>query len=166
MNRLISNLEKILDWSCLIFLLLMICIGFLSIIGRYYFNRPIVWSQELLIALNIWFVFFASAIAFWRNRHIAINLIVDKIENVKIRLCLSILKRLLITFFLIYLIWGTIKLQPMQVLYKTPALGLPRNYLSISVGISAIIMLLMNIYLLRRELGELYSTFFNFNLRR
>lgn len=164
MNRLISNLEKILDWICLILLLLMICIGFLAIICRYFFNRPIIWSQEMIIALNIWFIFFASANAFWRNKHIAIDFIVDKIKNVKIRLSLSVFKSLLITFFLIYLIWGIIKLQPMQMVYKTPALGLPRNYLSIPLGISVIIMLLMNIYLLRCKLGELYRAFFNFHL--
>lgn len=157
MKQLISHLEKVLNWCCLVFLLSMISIGFLAIILRYIFNRPLIWSQELLIALNIWYIFFASSIAFWRARHISLKFIVDKIKSPKIRLYLSILRKLLIAFFLIFLIWGIIKIQPMQMLYKTPALGLPRNYLSVSVGVSAIIMLLMDIYLIKGELSKLLS---------
>lgn len=154
MKRFLDNVERIFDVACIIFLMGMISVGFVQIVMRYVFSRPFVWAQELLIALNVWFVFFAAYIALRHNRHIAITIVVDKIKSQAITTGIVILRRVLILFFLIILLWGTIKIQPSQLLYKTPALGLPRNYLSASMGVSAMIMLIYIIFSFWKKTGD------------
>ena len=56
MERFLNSMEKVFDWACFLFLMAMISAGFAQIVMRYVFSRPFVWSQELLIALNVWFV--------------------------------------------------------------------------------------------------------------
>ncbi len=151
MERFLNGMEKVFDWACFLFLMAMISAGFVQIVMRYVFSRPFVWSQELLIALNVWFVFFAAFVALRHNRHIAITLMIKRIKSPLFNQGVALLQRGLVIFFLIILLWGTIKIQPSQLLYKTPALGLPRNYLSVSMGISCFVMLLNSIFLLWKQ---------------
>jgi TRAP-type C4-dicarboxylate transport system permease small subunit len=148
MERFVNGVEKVLDWFCLFFLLGMIVIGTAQLTLRYVFSSPLSWPEELEVILQIWFVFFGAVVVLKEKRHIAMPLIVDLIKSRPIRLLIDSLGSMLIIVFLIVLIWGTMKIQPMQASYRTPALGLPRNYLSFPVLISSILMLVMILFAL------------------
>ena len=145
MKKILDFVETILDKICMVFLLGMIGVGFLQILLRYFFARPFAWAEELLIAANIWFVFLAAVVTLRNRRHIAVTMVVDLIKSSKVRQVIDLIGKILIAIFLVYLIWGTIKIQPMQASYRTPTLRLPRNYLSISVLISAILMFVITV---------------------
>lgn len=46
-----------------------------NIVGRYVFQAPIVWVEEVLIFLMIWSVFIGAVLVTWEGRHIKMDLL-------------------------------------------------------------------------------------------
>lgn len=84
-------------------------------------------------------------------------LVVEQIKSRKVRKAIDVLNKALTIFFLSYLIWGSIKIQPVQMSYRTPALGLPRNVHSVVVLISSILMLLLILVWFLRDIRALFT---------
>lgn len=157
MQRFVELLEKILAWICFFFFAGLILIGAIQIFLRYVFDYPLTWPEELMITQTIWFVFLGSVILLIVNRHIAMPLVVEQIKSRKVRKAIDVLNKALTIFFLSYLIWGSIKIQPVQMSYRTPALGLPRNVHSVVVLISSILMLLLILVWFLRDIRALFT---------
>ena len=50
-------------------------INFANIVGRYLFDAPILWAEEILSYLMIWSVFLAAVLVTWHGRHIRMDLV-------------------------------------------------------------------------------------------
>ena len=52
-----------------------IAINFANIVGRYLFDAPILWAEEILDYLMVWSVFIAAVLVTWQGRHIKMDLL-------------------------------------------------------------------------------------------
>ena len=82
-----SRLEKvvatIVEWvaACLV----LACIGILfsGVVGRYIFNSPLVWSDELASILFLWLAMIGSVIALKRGEHMRMTAFISKLSDQK-----------------------------------------------------------------------------------
>lgn len=82
-----SSLEKIVatlvEWvaACLV----LACIGILfsGVVGRYVFNSPLVWSDELASILFLWLAMIGSVIALKRGEHMRMTACIGKMSDRK-----------------------------------------------------------------------------------
>lgn len=77
-----------------------------DVIGRYFFNKPIAGSQELVAMLMAIVSFFCIALPQFHKRHITITVVVDRFRR-KIKLIVDVLMLFLSAIFSIVLIWQT-----------------------------------------------------------
>ena len=56
-------------------------INFANIAGRYLFNEPLVWAEEILSYLMVWSVFLGAVLVTWEGRHIKMDLISASIRS-------------------------------------------------------------------------------------
>jgi len=54
---------------------LSIGINFANIVGRYVFGAPILWAEEILDYLMVWYVFLGAVLVTWEGRHIKMDLL-------------------------------------------------------------------------------------------
>jgi TRAP-type C4-dicarboxylate transport system permease small subunit len=52
-----------------------IAINFANVLGRYAFGAPIIWAEEVLVAIMIWCVFIGAILVTWEGRHIKMDLL-------------------------------------------------------------------------------------------
>jgi TRAP-type C4-dicarboxylate transport system permease small subunit len=52
-----------------------IALNFANIVGRYIFQTPILWAEEILIFLMVWCVFMGAVLVTWDGRHIKMDLL-------------------------------------------------------------------------------------------
>lgn len=50
-------------------------LNFINILGRYIFNVPIIWAEEVMTFLMVWSVFVGAVLVAWEGRHIRMDLI-------------------------------------------------------------------------------------------
>jgi C4-dicarboxylate transporter DctQ subunit len=46
-----------------------------NVISRYLFLKPIVWTEELMVFLLVWFVFIGAVLAAWDGRHLKMDIV-------------------------------------------------------------------------------------------
>lgn len=115
-----------------------------NVAGRYLFNFSLAWADELSRFLFIWIIFVGAALAYFRGEHISVDYLVEKLPN-RVALAVSILKNLIIFVILIVILRGA-----WQVIATSPGssalLGVPLNWINVSVPIAAGLMLTMCLY--------------------
>jgi TRAP-type C4-dicarboxylate transport system permease small subunit len=50
-------------------------INFANVLMRYAFGTPIIWAEEVLVAIMIWCVFIGAILVTWEGRHIKMDLL-------------------------------------------------------------------------------------------
>jgi tripartite ATP-independent transporter DctM subunit len=83
--KLASGLEKfvatVVEWvaACLV----LACIGilFAGVVGRYLFNSPLVWSDELASILFLWLAMVGSVIALKRGEHMRMTACISRLGD-------------------------------------------------------------------------------------
>ena len=103
-NKLIQaecNLDVVAAMLCLA---VLIAITFAGVIMRYLVNRPIVWQEEVQLALVLWMIFLGGSAVFRAKSHVAIDIFVDLFPDL-IRKAVRVLVFLVvlsILFFMAY----------------------------------------------------------------
>ncbi len=67
------------QYVCCALLVVMLAICFVAVVMRYAFNSPIVWSEEVILTCLIWFGFMCISIGIYRDDHIAIEGVFNKL---------------------------------------------------------------------------------------
>jgi TRAP-type transport system small permease protein len=115
-----------------------------NVAGRYLFNFSLAWADELSRFLFIWIIFVGAALAFFRGEHISVDFLVEKLPE-RLALAVGILKNAIILVILVVILWGA-----WQVIATSPGssalLGVPLNWINVSVPIAAALMLAMCVY--------------------
>jgi C4-dicarboxylate transporter, DctQ subunit len=82
-NSLINWLCDGIAHACLVIaalsLLCIVAINGVNVVARYFFGSPFSWAEELMLFLMILGVFTGAVAVTWRNLHIRIDTIVDRL---------------------------------------------------------------------------------------
>lgn len=129
---LLNNFEELLSGLSLI--LVIICV-FFGVIARYIFHVPLIWTNEFATLTFTWTVFMGSSVAFKRNMHIGIDLLVVK-TPLKIRKLLVVFSNVIIlVFFIFVFIYGAM-FSHFSISHPSPILRIPDTYYLLSVPIA------------------------------
>jgi len=80
MNKLFKVYDFIIESTMSVFFAVMIILIFAEVISRYFFDFPIMWSEEIGRYLFIWIVYLGAAQAFILRRHLTVDFLVQKLR--------------------------------------------------------------------------------------
>src|SRR6185436_5929387 len=103
-----------------------IALNLANILGRYLFQSPIVWVEEILVFLMVWSVFIGAVLVTWEGRHLKMDLLsammpapYSKILNFSVTvLCLAVCGLMAVES------WGVTRTMA-QMNDRSPAAGIP-----------------------------------------
>jgi len=77
-SRLGDGIARVFLGIAAIALLCIVAINAANVIGRYFFNAPFSWAEELMLFLMVVVVFTGVIAVGWRNQHIRIDAFIDR----------------------------------------------------------------------------------------
>jgi TRAP-type C4-dicarboxylate transport system permease small subunit len=141
MDKFSQNLGKIeMVLSCS-FLLMMVAIVGISVFLRYVLKSPLIAGMNFATLLLVWMSFFGASFVYREKGHIALEFLVNRFPAIIRRLVMvSIYSVIAIT--LITTVVQSGYLIVVQWKQQIVALGIPRSFLSLPIGITGILMIL------------------------
>lgn len=139
MNPLLTAsrvVNKIVETSVLVMLSAMVVVVSASVFWRYGLNAALSWSEEMVRYLLVWVSFLGASIATYRGAHIGITLFTERLPQ-QVQRCLALLVNLLMTLFLVIILYQGVKILPVMVVRVAPTLGLRMNVFYIVLPIAA-----------------------------
>jgi TRAP-type C4-dicarboxylate transport system permease small subunit len=124
-----------------IFLLVIVIVTILQVIFRFIFDSPLVWSDELARFTLIWMTFIGAAIVSFDDKHLAVELIQEKLTP-KLKLITTLMMRALIIAFLIITAVSSIELIQVSHYLNSGALEIPFSYWRIAAPVGCILMVI------------------------
>src|SRR5215218_6023922 len=112
-----------------------------GIIGRYVFQRPLVWSDELAAILFLWLAMLGSVIAFQRGEHMRMTAIVGMLQP-RARTFLDVVAVAAALAFLLLVIHPAYEFAADEVYVTTPALEIANAWRAAALPVGIVLMLL------------------------
>lgn len=129
-----------LDILSVTLLALLVIIISQDVFMRYVFNRPGKWSEELAIAMLIWFGYLGVAIGYRDNKHLSITLFADKLPPIG-RKALDTFVDLAMLFFCVLMAWQGVLVARLDAINIMPATGISMSWVSSVLTVSACVMI-------------------------
>jgi TRAP-type transport system small permease protein len=123
-------------------LMLIVVVGvtLLQIILRYFFNAPLVWSEELAKLLIVWIAFIGAAAVCWDGRHLNVDVFFLMLPP-RARNLLRYVNALISVGFLAILGWTSVKLVILENMQDLSALPLPAGVVRLAATVGAVLMI-------------------------
>ena len=141
LQRLSLRCNRLVEFGVGLLSLTMTVVVVAQVFSRYLFNHSLFWSEELARYLLVWLTFLGSTVAYFRFAHPAINLFTSRCTPA-IRQMFFRLRLLLEAFFFFSLLFYGCHFAWFVRLQTTPALGLPKWLIFVSVPLCALLLLL------------------------
>ncbi len=124
-------------------LMLIVVVGvtLLQIILRYFFNAPLVWSEELAKLLIVWIAFIGAAAVCWDGRHLNVDVFFLMLPQ-KARNVVRYINAGISVGFLAILGWTSVKLVILENMQDLSALPLPAGVVRLAATVGAALMIL------------------------
>jgi TRAP-type transport system small permease protein len=103
LNRIGQILEKLVIYTVLILLAVLISLVFIQVVLRFVFSTGLVWAEELDRYIFVWLMFLGITMGIYKQKHIAITVIADRLG--KFSKVLRLLGHLITGVFFIILMW-------------------------------------------------------------
>ncbi|RIW29183.1 TRAP transporter small permease [Bacillus salacetis] len=139
MEKLDNILVKILYYICAFLMLQMAVVVTAQVISRYVFGSPFTWTEELGRYTFVWVSFLGMAVAIKHGSHIALDILVKKLNGVS-KKALMLLNNALILVFAGVLTFSGWKLVELGSRQDSPSLGLPMEYVYLVMPVSGILL--------------------------
>lgn len=111
---------------CCILLVVMLVVCFGAVVMRYAFSKPLVWSEEVILTMLIWFGFMCISIGAFGDTHIAIEGAYNLFPPAVKKGC-DILRFLLLTVFGCMMAYFGWKIFKINLLKRLPATHWPQG---------------------------------------
>jgi TRAP-type C4-dicarboxylate transport system permease small subunit len=115
------------DWVVAVLFAATIVVVSAQVVWRYVFNDSLVWTEELSRYLFTWMIFLGAALAVKEATHIRVSLLVDRLPP-KLAGHLTAARLVLVAALFGFLAVVGFQWVRMNADTRTPALGLPLNY--------------------------------------
>src|SRR5262245_6538120 len=134
----------------------LIATVFYQVVGRYLFNAPPSWSEELARFLQVWIALLASALGIQQGMHLGVDYLLHTVP-LRGRAFLEILVHLLVSGFLLVLLVQGVNILQVAAVQTSPAMGINMWYAYLAVPVGAALMLLESLLKLGQSLAGLRS---------
>ncbi|MHC1761172.1 MAG: TRAP transporter small permease [Negativicutes bacterium] len=133
-------LEKLCIIILTITLIGMIILIFAQVVARYLFNMPFSWTEELARHLMIWAAFVGSALAYRRNAHLGVDLLIDVMSANWRRIVLIAVHTGIAAFALFLCVMGS-QVVARTMVQSSSALSIPMGLIYLAIPVGAALML-------------------------
>lgn len=155
MNILIKWLDRVLSGASIAIMSLLVFTVLLQVFMRYVVGVPVTFTEELSRYLLIWLGLLAASYAYRQRMHLALDLLVDKLQGTN-KVALNILIHSLVAIFSVaVLLYGGLQLVYLtyELDQSSPALGVSMSVIYMALPISGITILIYAIDFIMQELG-------------
>jgi len=165
MDTIFQRLSLFLRFTLRILLISTVLITFLQVIMRYVFNSPLIWAEETVGVIMIYFGLIGGSLGICYHIHISLDIFLEKFLKKQEKFVKYGEIFLYIGFGLIETVCGIqfMKLTKFQVI---PATGLPVPYTYLALPIAGIIMIIFaGELLIKLKRGDNYGFGDNYIIR-
>ncbi|MEM5016822.1 TRAP transporter small permease [Metabacillus indicus] len=120
-----------------------------QVFTRYVLNSPSTVSEEILRYSLIWVSMLGAAYAFGKKKHIAIELLAEKLPKNKALAISIMIETLILLFAMLVMVIGGSRIVALTMAQSSASLGLPMGYIYLSLPVSGVLIIgysLMTIY--------------------
>lgn len=139
--RIKNILDKAVNYTVIFLMAMIVMVVSAQVFSRYVLNSPLTWSEELARYLFVWIVFTASVVVFRENRHMSVDFFVTLFPKI-IRKRLDTVAKLIITVFLIVMIYVSPEIITITMRQLSPTLSIPMGVIYLAFPASLSLMLL------------------------
>lgn len=150
MNKFISAINRALSTLCIALSSFLVCCVVWQVLSRYILNTPSTYTDEIARFLFIWVGLMGAAYALGQKKHLAIDLLVSKLENSptnqnRLQLLINFIS---IVFAAIIMCYGGSKLVLDTISHGqiSPVLGIQMGFVYLAIPLSGCFMF---VYLIR-----------------
>lgn len=135
-----AQLRRGIEWlgEGLLILLMVVmtltCLG--QVIWRYFFNYPLIWSEELSRYLFIWISYLGAWVAWRYRQHITVDVLL-LVHSARVRRFSARLVEVLVLGFCLYTAWGSFRLLAVSADQLSAVLQLPMMWVYLSYPVMA-----------------------------
>ncbi|MCE2523794.1 MAG: TRAP transporter small permease [Rhodobacteraceae bacterium] len=141
-SKILSALLRVATFSIILISVLMVVVTLAQVIFRYVISAPLPWSEELARYCFVWIVFLGGAIGLSRGIHLGVDLFINLLPE-RVQVCLDALSNALIACFAASVIYASYPVINMNMLQRSPALGVQMSWIYIAIPISMCLIVLI-----------------------
>jgi len=149
MSQALGLVRRAVQAVIILMFAVLIATVFYQVVGRYLFNAPPSWSEELARFLQVWIALLASALCIHQGMHLGVDYLLHAVPP-RGRAALEVLVHFLVTGFLLLLFVQGVKILDVAAVQTSPAMGINMWYAYLAVPVGAALMLLESVL----KLGE------------
>jgi len=154
LRRTFSVLNKIIEVTSVVILVLVSLVVFYSVLLRYVFKSPLAWSEEVARYLFIWMVFLGFSIAEKSGDHFRIEVFIEMVSP-KVRIVIEVFLNLLIFYALFVLLMEGMNYYEQGKGGLSTILEMPLNYIYIALPISMVLTFLNRLDTAQKQIRAL-----------
>lgn len=146
-----ARVEAILATSCVIGFIAMVVLGLATVFFRFIIESSLAFPEELIRYIFVWMTALGAAVAYRRNAHAAIGMIVDNLPDSAKRLAL-LCATSATAFFGVLLLYHGIQITKRVVPQSSAALEISMAWVYAAVPAGGALLLLFSAELFLRQL--------------
>lgn len=127
-------------WLIIAMMAAMVAMVFANVVSRYIWNYSYIWAEELSQYLMVWITFLGAGLALREGRHVAVELLQDRLSS-KTRLATRHLVAFLIIAFLVVLVVLGFQFVFFAWDQETPVMNIPQGIPYLAVPLGALLLL-------------------------
>jgi TRAP-type C4-dicarboxylate transport system permease small subunit len=130
-----QSVQNLLKWVLFLIVGTMTAVVLLGVLFRYVLVAPLPWSEELARYLMVWGASLGAAVAFRQGSHIAVTILVDRLQGLSGKIILKVSQIIVFIFMAIVMVEG-FRLAFEVSSQESPAMEISMTwpYLSIPIG--------------------------------
>ena len=144
-------------WIVIAMMAVMVLLVFMNVVSRYIFNHSIIWAEEVSQYLMVWVAFLGAGLALRQGRHVAIEMLQDRLPSKARRMTRHLVALLLILFMGILIVLG-FQFAHFAWDQETPVLNIPQGIPYLAVPIGALLLMIQLFFLYRSYIDRRYDT--------
>jgi len=153
-ERVLVTLNR---WIVIAMMAVMVLLVFMNVVSRYIFNHSIIWAEEVSQYLMVWVAFLGAGLALRQGRHVAVEMLQDRLPATARRMTRHLVALLLIVFMGILTVLG-FQFAHFAWDQETPVLNIPTGIPYLAVPIGALLLGIHFFFLYRAYIDRRYET--------
>ncbi|MFJ7969749.1 TRAP transporter small permease [Psychrobacillus sp. NPDC096389] len=149
--RFIDRLNKVMGYILTLLLAIMTAIIFWQVFSRFVVGSSLSWSEELSRFLMIFMILIGSSIALRNNELIAIEILLEKVENLSKKIVVITIHVISLVFFVILIKYGYSMAQSFTN-QMAPGLGISMKYIYLALPLGGVLLLLNSLACIVEEI--------------
>ena len=127
-------------WLIIGMMAAMVAMVFWNVVSRYIWNYSYIWAEELSQYLMVWITFLGAGLALREGRHVAVELLQDRLSTKARRTMRYVIVGLIVAFLIVLVVVG-FRFAAFAMEQETPVMNIPLGIPYLAVPLGALVLL-------------------------